>query len=467
MEKVQKTKKHKSVMKIIGYIVDVAVYPVIFLAFFSSFFMLISRSGDKVTPLFGYGFVRVLSGSMIKSDFLINDVVIVGPVDSSQIRVGDIIAYYDYADRTITETVSLYEGETYKDEKTNVSGLVTDENGVPIYNEKLYQTIKNAKLGETYFNGKKKLEIPSERVSTEIAIEKSSKVNFHMVVNIFVDQTGTLYFETRGTSNLWSDSYKIREDLVAGRYITTPREFRDVVRFCASTQGMLLIVVVPLSIIVFLELLSVFEQIANLLLEKKVLKRSAKITDKDVIKANIGIEMRDFDKAFFYDVMPLDKKQEVFEFLWGYYKDSNKKKIQKLYKIASAAVEVYDFESPQKYWEVFISSYKNKAKKSKYEKAERSAKDNKYLPVEIIEYSNNKEQIEKTEIIEQAKQNIEQQVGFNIDGKPVEKIEEQKPVVTSSQSPAKSITDKRIEEVLKRAEELLKNKNKPTSNSDK
>ena len=124
-------------------------------------------------------------------------------------------------------------------------------------------------------------------------------------------------------------------------------------------------------------------------------------------------------------------------------------------------------KSPQKYWEVFISSYKNKAKKSKYEKAERSAKDNKYLPVEIIEYSNNKEQIEKTEIIEQAKQNIEQQVGFNIDGKPVEKIEEQKPVVTSSQSPAKSITDKRIEEVLKRAEELLKNKNKPTSNSDR
>lgn len=464
MEKVKRQKKHKGFMRIIGYIVDVAVYPVIFLAFFSSFFMLVSRGGDKVTPLFGFGFVRVLSGSMIKSDFLINDVVVVKSVDSKGLRVGDIIAFYDYNDKTVTELVSLYQGKTYKDEKNNVSDLVVDENGVPIYNEDLYKKVQAMNVGDTFYEGIRKISVPDDRVSTEAAIKKSSKVNFHMIVNIYVDQTGTLYFETRGTSNLSSDFYKVREDLIAGKYLETPRAFRDVVRFCSSTQGMLLIVVVPLSIIVFLELLSVFEQIANLMLEKKVLKRSARITEKDVIKANIGIEMRDFDKAFFYDVMPPDKKQEVFDFLWGYYKDAKSKKNQRVYKIASSAVDVYDFENPQKYWEIFISSYKNK---SKYEKTERLAKDNKYLPVEIIEYSNNKEQIEKTEIIEQAKQNVEQQVGFDIDGKPVEKIEEQKPVVTSSQSSTKSITDKRIEEVLKRAEELLKNKNKPDNKSGK
>ena len=253
MENVKKIKKQKSFITIIGYIVDVVVYPIIILAFVSSFFMMVSRGGKTVTPLFGYGFVRILSGSMINSGFQINDVVIAKTTDTSTIRVGDIIAYYDYNDRSMTKLTSLYNGKTYKDEKANVSGLEVDENGVPIYNANLYKKIKDAQIGVIYDPEKQleKLQIPQERDSKQVAIEKSSKLNFHMVVNIYVDQTGTLYFETRGTSNTLSDMFKVREDLVAGKYINTPKEFKDFVRFCSSTQGMLILVVLPLSIIVF------------------------------------------------------------------------------------------------------------------------------------------------------------------------------------------------------------------------
>lgn len=445
-KKQKKVKKQKTLYAIFGYIVDIIIYPVILLSFFSSFFMLISKSENQVPPIFGTSFVRVLSGSMKKSDFQINDVVLVRQTDATQLRVGDIIAFYNYDDNADNlEMLSLYNGSTYgtnaDDVTNNISGLKKDENGNYVYNQELYNTVKNTTTGETFVRPSdggavEKLENPN-RVSKDKVIDSGAKVYFHMIVNIYVDQSGTLFFETRGTSNGSSDDHYTREDLIVGKYINTPRFVRDTVKFCASTQGMLLIVVLPLSIIVLLEMLSVLEQINNILLEKKVLRREIPFNTKETQKANVGIEMREHDKAYFYDVMPSHLKEEVFDFLWGYLKEIDNSKYQRKYLTALSAVEVYDFNNTDKYWSVFTESQKSKSQRSKFAKAQQQANADKFADVINKDYQN---------YVDGVRPVIEE---------PKEEIKEEQAQVTEQQK-----TEKDYNEILKMADELTQNSKK-------
>ena len=448
-KKQKKVKKQKTLYAIFGYIVDIVIYPVILLSFFSSFFMLISKSENQVPPIFGTSFVRVLSGSMKKSDFQINDVVIVKETKATELRVGDIIAFYNYNDNADNlEMLSLYNGTTYgtnsEDVTNNISGLEKDENGNYIYNQELYNTVKNTATGETFArpsnNGTvEKLENPN-RVSKDKIIDSGAKVYFHMIVNIYVDQSGTLFFETRGTSNGSSDDHYTREDLVVGKYTNTPRFVRDVVKFCASTQGMLLIVVLPLSIIVLLEMLSVLEQINNILLEKKVIKREIPFNTKETQKANVGIEMREHDKAYFYDVMPIHLKEEVFDFLWGYLKEIDNVKLQRKYITALSAVEGYEFNNSENYWNVFVESQKSNRKKAKFAKAQQQANTDKYADVINKDYQNYIDGIVPV---------IQQQIEPEVEKEQVEVAEQ-----------PQQHTVKDYNEILKMADELTKNSKK-------
>ena len=61
---------------------DIIVYPVILISFMSSFFMLVSKSKNVITPIFGHTLVRVLTNSMSKycpeaeRNFVRGDVVV-------------------------------------------------------------------------------------------------------------------------------------------------------------------------------------------------------------------------------------------------------------------------------------------------------------------------------------------------------------------------------------------------------
>lgn len=416
----KKVKRQKTLYSIFGRIVDVIIYPVLVLSFLSSFFMLIAKTDKYVPPIFGYSFVRVLSGSMRNSGFKLGDVVFVKQTPTAEIRVGDIIAFHNYSDPTITQLTSLYNGTTYQDVIKNISGLEKDGDNNFIFFENRRQDIKNLEIGQSYIRESDnrplaKIEIPSGRLSTQQAIEKSGKVNFHMVVNIYVDQTGTTYYETRGTSNGSSDSAKVREDLVMGRYSDTARWLRDIIKFCSTTAGMLIIVVIPLSIVVLLEMLSVLEQINNILIERKVLNRAIKFDDKDVDKANVGIEMREFDKAYLYDIMPPEQKQKVFHFLWGYMQEVDNKKIKQTYQAALNAVAVYDFENPQAFWEKMMEQEKSESKRKKYQKARQQAEKEKFAEVEIKEYQNTLQKVEEGKLVPKEKNSKNKKTIHDID----------------------------------------------------
>ncbi len=417
---VKKVKRKTTFFRVLELIVNIIVYPVIIISFVSSFFMLVARSNNLVSPIFGHTFVRVLSDSMsvycpeVGRRFVKGDIAIVD-TNNSTYQVGDVIAFYYHHDPednnqlfdlTQIETKQVEKldeyGNVVKDENDEVVYVennyypVKDENNEVIFNTELYNSIKNAKVGEKfYYEDFKeyytKTEPSENRNTLEEVIKANTSVYFHQIVQIKIDASGTIFYITKGTYNAASDSYAIREDYVVGKYANTPAWFASLISFCSSTEGMLLLVVLPISIIVLVELLSVIEQINNLLLEKKVINREIPFDTKECEKANIGLEMRETDKIYLYDVLPNEFKMDAYEFLWGCLEPSQNKKQQKIYATSRLAISVYDEKNVTPYYTTWSDFFKSKHMKKLVAQAQIKAENDRYSDVLNKEYQNYRE----------------------------------------------------------------------------
>lgn len=415
-------KKKKTFFNILEMIVDIIVYPVIIISFLSSFFMLVAKSKNVISPIFGHSFVRVLSGSMSKycpeanRNFLKGDIAMIR-ANLPKYEVGDVIAFYNYNDSadnlklfdlTSYESSSVPEldkdGHEVKDDKGNVKYVtnryapVKDKNGNIVYNNSLYNSIVNTNVGGQFYDEQTaqtytKVAPPKNRKTLKDVQNTNTQVNFHQVVQIKIDTSGTIFYVTKGTANAEKDSFEIRQDFVAGKYVNTPKWISSVINFCASTEGMIILVVAPISFIVLIELLSILEQINNILLEKKVVNREIPFDTKDCIKANIGYEMRDADKVYYYDVMPPDYKEDVFEFLWGCLKYSKNKKDIKVYDTAVVALSVYDMENPNLYYMAWSEMFKSKRSQMAIQNAQERSLKEKYADVLYVDYQNTKPEV--------------------------------------------------------------------------
>ncbi len=406
-------KKHITFFSILELIVDIIVYPVIIISFMSSFFMLVAKSKNVITPIFGYTFVRVLSNSMsiycpeAERNFIKGDIAVIKTQDSLY-SIGDIIAFYNYSD-SVDSTISKMnvtnvhqeqqerldgEGNVVYDDEGNVEYVTNnyvptkDDDGNVIFDQQLIENVKNAEVGETIEGTNYvKTNVPDNRHSrSDVEDMGTVSVYFHQIVQIRIDTSGTIFYITKGTTN--SSTEIVREDFVAGKYVSTGRWLTSLVSFCASTEGMIILVVAPISFVVLIELLSILEQINNILLEKRVLAREIPFDGKDCKKANICPEMRDVDKIFYYDVMSPEYKAEVFENIWGYLKDSKKTKDKKLFETALDAAMVYSMENPSQYYEVWINSTQSKKRQQQIISIEQKAERVKYDEVACVEYRN-------------------------------------------------------------------------------
>ena len=448
-----KNKKSKSFFNILELIVDIIVYPVIIISFMSSFFMLVAKSKNVITPMFGYTFVRVLTNSMslycpeAQRNFVSGDVVVLKTQDTMY-EVGDVIAFYNYTDiadsltkvnltsvQSGQEQVFDEEGNPVLDEQGNPTYRnnnylpVKDGEGNTIFDQTLYENVLNTEVGQnipgTNFT---KQSVPENRHDLDYVRDLSSvRVYFHQIVQIRIDTSGTVFYITKGTAN--SSTETVREDLVAGKYVPTGSWLTGLVSFCASTEGMIALVVAPISFVVLIELLSILDQINNILLEKKVIAREMSFDSKDCKKAKIGAEMRDADKIFYYDVMPPDYKYEVFDFLWGELENSKKKKDKHIYQIATQAVKVYNMKEPSKYYEVWKDSFESKKKKEQVDMALKRSEKEKYMDVACFEYRNPRPIPKKPKIKRKKLENI---------NKTIDKIKEQEDN-TSTQNKQKSV----------------------------
>lgn len=365
--------KHKSFYSILGKIGDILLWPVLIISLFSSFFMLVQKKQNKVTSIFGYSFVNVLSGSMVNSGFLINDTVMVKSINERDIKLGDVIAfYYTYENKSSADS-DMHLVIEYKNPSYPIS--LEDDN--------IYKTDINV---DDYVKTEDKKEEYLKK-----AQDSKSKVYFHQVVAIYVNNAGEMFFKTKGSSNNSSDTYLIRGDVVVGRYVTTPVVVRRVVSFCASPIGMILLVCFPLSMLVLMQSLSLIEQISIIELEKKLMSGKLSYTDDDIVKGLKPDQIELYNKVYFYYVTPEEQKPEVKNFLWGDV--LNKEELTDKQLIEKVIIEdsIKKLEkSDNAYWNAWIENSKgaNKRKLLQYK--------NKLLTISKI-VNENQESVEKQE----------------------------------------------------------------------
>jgi len=280
---------------ILGKIGDIIMWPIIIISLVSSFFMLVNKRQNKLTSVFGYSFVNILSGSMINDGFNVGDTVITKSVDVYSLKIGDIVAFYYLNPQVIESELHLIA----KCEKNTGYQVKYDESNIT-YGVSLDNF-------EKYENNNEYL---------ETAVNTKRKIYFHRVVGIYVNDQGELFFKTKGSSNYRPDTFLVRQELVVGRYVYTPTFIRGAVSFCSSALGMILLVCLPLCILIFIQMLSIIDQITIINLEKKLLSRKLSIYDKAIKEQLKGNQVELYNKVYYYYIVEDEIKEDVKNYLW-------------------------------------------------------------------------------------------------------------------------------------------------------
>lgn len=195
-----------------------------------------SISQDKVPSFFGQSYMWIQSGSMsnpaysdpydeeserISDGFQIGDVVVIKQVNTMDIQVGDIIAFYGGSPRDEDYTLTPIEEVSTED-------------------------IRDIDASASRYSGSR---------------------TFHQVMDIEVDEDGYIWYTTKGTHNGSVDGQKVRADYVIGIY--TPSALAGILQFISSPTGIIVLVVVPSCIVLFLLLLSIIDTIDKMIKKKK------------------------------------------------------------------------------------------------------------------------------------------------------------------------------------------------------
>lgn len=201
-----------------------------------------SRAQNKVPSLFGQSYVRIMSNSMEASGFEKNEVAVIEKVNISEIKEGDIIAFYQCF---LTPNLSNPAGEQ-----------------------------QDYKTGENSF--------------------KDRGIIFHQVGEVYVDSEGQTWFRTYGTSNVDSegeiiyDSYYVRGDYVVGKYVDSG--LAGFLNFLSSTTGIIVVVIIPSAIVLFLlawDIIQISDQMVRVKRQNVAIAAKAGLLDDDDEEENM------------------------------------------------------------------------------------------------------------------------------------------------------------------------------------
>ena len=195
-----------------------------------------SVKNNKVPSFFGKSYVRILTGSMTASGFNQGDVVMIKKTKLSEIKEGDIIAFYSGSPGTSPS-------------------LLKDEN-----------VLNDFETGEKSFN---------------------SSIIFHKIGDTGVDSKGNFWVRTYGTSNTDGNGNPSYDGWTRGDYIVgvyEPSFFAGVIQFISSTTGIIVVVIIPCCLVLFLLMINIIEIIDKMLKEKK--EKQAKALE-NIEKANV------------------------------------------------------------------------------------------------------------------------------------------------------------------------------------
>ncbi len=230
-EKIEKKKtkndKVRKVVKTLDLVFNIVFIPFIILTSIFTFSIVISKLKTGVASVFGYTQMEIISGSMQDAGFFIGDKIFVKTTNPKDLKIGDYIAFYQYADPKCP-TLSI------------VSATNTPRS------------------------------------------KPKGRIVFHAIKEIEKDKNGALWFTTKGTNNLNEDSVKIYEDYVIGKWVEEDNFLTKFITFITSPIGIVSLVAIPCSLVITVD---VYQLIIYSYQYRQLLK-SANLADPPEITNN-------------------------------------------------------------------------------------------------------------------------------------------------------------------------------------
>ena len=236
--------------RIFNLVLDIVFFPILIFATCFSLSLIITKITKGVPMVFGYAMITVVSGSMRDAGFEVGDKAFIKQVAANELAVGDYIAFFDYVD-------------------------------------------PDHPRPSTIANGEKPTSNP-----------RKNRIVFHEIIKIETDANGDLWFRTKGTDNRSADNNVIYQDYVIGKHVDDGKGIVKFFKFVNSTTGIVLLVIIPCTIILFRDCYELMTMVFEYSDEKKKIKREKEIETLKAARDEDDLENPE-EKA-----KPIDKNEK-------------------------------------------------------------------------------------------------------------------------------------------------------------
>lgn len=245
-----KKKEKWTPKRILNLVLDIVLFPILIFATCFSLSLIITKITKGVPMVFGYAMITVVSGSMRDAGFEVGDKAFIKQTEANELAVGDYIAFFDYVDPAHPRPATIANGEK------------------PTSNP------------------------------------RKNRIVFHEIIKIETDANGDLWFRTKGTNNASADYNVIYQDYVIGKHVDDGKGIVKFFKFVNSTTGIVLLVVVPCTIILFRDCYELMTMVFEYSDEKKKIKRKKEIATLKAARDEDDLENPE-EKA-----KPIDKNEK-------------------------------------------------------------------------------------------------------------------------------------------------------------
>ena len=245
-----KKKEKWTPKRILNLVLDIVLFPILIFATCFSLSLIITKITNGVPMVFGYAMITVVSGSMRDAGFEVGDKAFIKQTEANELAVGDYIAFFDYVDPAHPRPATIANGEK------------------PTSNP------------------------------------RKNRIVFHEIIKIETDANGDLWFRTKGTNNASADYNVIYQDYVIGKHVDDGKGIVKFFKFVNSTTGIVLLVVVPCTIILFRDCYELMTMVFEYSDEKKKIKREKEIETLKAARDEDDLENPE-EKA-----KPIDKNEK-------------------------------------------------------------------------------------------------------------------------------------------------------------
>ncbi|MDY5585720.1 MAG: hypothetical protein SPF37_00145 [Eubacteriales bacterium] len=245
-----KKKEKWTPKRILNLVLDIVLFPILIFATCFSLSLIITKITKGVPMVFGYAMITVVSGSMRDAGFEVGDKAFIKQTEANELAVGDYIAFFDYVDPAHSRPATIANGEK------------------PTSNP------------------------------------RKNRIVFHEIIKIETDANGDLWFRTKGTNNASADYNVIYQDYVIGKHVDDGKGIVKFFKFVNSTTGIVLLVVVPCTIILFRDCYELMTMVFEYSDEKKKIKREKEIETLKAARDEDDLENPE------EKVKPIDKNEK-------------------------------------------------------------------------------------------------------------------------------------------------------------